>query len=1110
MLSENGAPKKIASYDVLREIGRGGMAIVYEVSDSKGRSLALKVLNAARARTDRGLGRFLREGEAARRLDHPHIIKIFDVGQDGDFCYIAMDLIDGPTLEDLIFGLRRGRRRALAKFRPDLAHLPDPIVRQEAFQRSIMEALSGIASAVQMAHDAGLVHRDIKPSNILIGADGQLVLTDFGLVQDLGAETLTLSGDVLGTPLYMSPEQIAGDRQKIGPKSDVYALGATIHETLGLTSPYSATDIAVLARQISRHEPRDLAELNPSLPQAIHTIVRRAMAKRPRDRYASAQGIADDIQLYLAGKPIEGKPPTVMEKLRAEVRRRPAVAWSVAAAAGLSLVFLITFFVLSRGEDQRRNKEAQRSFKDGQGLLEDESWLAAWRVADEIEAQVKEHPLADDLRSRVEAHLEQAFAQNLKAGPAGLETAFQLLGVARQLTSSSLDDNGWRRQLGAELLRVATAEQGTLDEGSLNHIWLALNADASDLERSRWGDRFAVRCDSALAEFDFRSAYAIAKRAQRWGLRTEKFPPEDFEAWDNHAYRRLADVAKELASQPVSTVLRELDREAVAALPWPESRRMLQSRLKSASLEDALAILRVVAAARLPGFAPDLVAVGMRLPEFRRDLLSFWARTPDVEAQGPLVAWSRDFHKDRDVLQLAKALDVPGKAARQFLEEKVATADLDLLWVLAEVLGKLENKRVLETLSRRLVAMDSEERLSSLIPFIRFGGKPPWSWIEEALQVKNELARDLVRALDGSEGIVPASWSLAHEAASSQPLRRIARAALLAGETTRGEWGGRILFDQDEDMSFRIRAGLALRPSEIEALLAAIDPSEVSDPVTLAFSLSLDGSNYKKGSSLHVKRVAGLLKVYYESGDDLMRAWALQGLESLRVPEFAGVIAKDLATFEIDTTGSLLRDILGQSPKSLKLASVLGAFAKQGVELPLALNPDINSARCRFLSRMGRDENWDDRRARGNVARTLIECAARRDLDSAVRVEALQAIASYPGFLRVQEIKETAVFDGEGTMAAAAAMLFGNEGRPAVGLSFLVERSRPGFAPKIARAWLLAQMARPAECLDVLQHAFVSGFRRNALTPDFTQFAALRRLPGFFGLWRRLAESRPG
>lgn len=269
--------KVLGDYRLVREIGRGGMGIVYEAEQvSLERRVALKVLPAGAALDERLAIRFLREARAAARLRHPGIVPVFAAGHEEGVLFFAMELIDGESLAE---------RLARGKLAP-----------HEAASIALE-----VASALHHAHEAGLVHRDVKPENIILGRDGRARVADFGLVRELSGSRLTRSQHVLGTPAFCPPEQARGET--VDRRGDVYALGAVLYAMLSGRPPYAGeVPAAVLARLLS-DSPAPLATLVPDLPERLGGICRRAMARDPARRYPDAAALAQDLEGFLTDEP---------------------------------------------------------------------------------------------------------------------------------------------------------------------------------------------------------------------------------------------------------------------------------------------------------------------------------------------------------------------------------------------------------------------------------------------------------------------------------------------------------------------------------------------------------------------------------------------------------------------------------------------------------------------------------------------------------------------------------------------------------------------------------------------------------------------------------------
>ncbi len=351
---------RLGDFRVIRELGRGGMGVVYEAEQhSLGRRVALKVLPFAAAIDPRQIARFRVEAQAASHLNHPHIVPVYSVGCQRGVHYYAMQLIDGPTLAERIDELRNpgggeatalvvstvvlptsdetpiptptpapaperhpadGREfvesvpehRTAPKGRASTASYPPSSTsgtRRQAFFREAARLGLEAAEALEHAHQQGVLHRDIKPSNLMVNGRGHLWVTDFGLARFQGDVSLTATGDMLGTLRYMSPEQALANRAVVDQRTDVYSLGATFYELLTLRPAVEGHDRQELLRKISQEEPRRPRAINPAVPRDLETIIIKAMAKDPSGRYATAQELADDLHRFLDDRPILARRP---------------------------------------------------------------------------------------------------------------------------------------------------------------------------------------------------------------------------------------------------------------------------------------------------------------------------------------------------------------------------------------------------------------------------------------------------------------------------------------------------------------------------------------------------------------------------------------------------------------------------------------------------------------------------------------------------------------------------------------------------------------------------------------------------------------------------------
>ncbi|HIQ01795.1 MAG TPA: serine/threonine protein kinase, partial [Anaerolineales bacterium] len=260
-------------YRLVELVGSGGMAMVYKGVDTLlHRPVAIKVLREAYASDPAFLARFQREARAAAQLDHPNVVTVYDVGQDGEQHYIVMEYVDGEDLKTLV------RREG-----------------QLGVDRAV-DIAAQIAAGVGHAHKAGIIHCDIKPQNVLVTQEGVVKVTDFGIARALSESGMTDSEVVWGSPLYFSPEQAAGERPT--PASDVYSIGVVLYEMLAGAPPFQAEKPAALALMHIREEPLPLSTRNPHVPPQLDWIVRKVLSKEPSARYRTAEQLALVLREY--------------------------------------------------------------------------------------------------------------------------------------------------------------------------------------------------------------------------------------------------------------------------------------------------------------------------------------------------------------------------------------------------------------------------------------------------------------------------------------------------------------------------------------------------------------------------------------------------------------------------------------------------------------------------------------------------------------------------------------------------------------------------------------------------------------------------------------------
>ncbi|NQT16333.1 MAG: serine/threonine protein kinase, partial [Planctomycetes bacterium] len=410
--------KRLGDFRLLREIGRGGMGVVYEARQiSLGRRVALKVLPFAAVLDSKQIARFKNEAQAAAQLDHPNIVSVFAVGADRGVHYYAMRYIDGQPLDRAIAELRGsewpaadtasepvvGGPEAADDTRPGDACstgggsylVSKSTSRHERFRTAAQLGIQA-AEALHAAHEYGVVHRDVKPSNLLLDGDGKLWVTDFGLARCQTDVSLTKTGDVVGTMRYMSPEQASGQSALVDHRTDVYSLGITLYELITLQPAFPDEDGRALMRRIDQDEPRRLRQLEPSVPADLETVILKAMAKDREERYATAQEFADDLGRVLEGKPTNARPPTLPDRLGKWARRHKRIVVAVAAVCLAAVVGMAvsTLLVTQQKIKADRNKDlAQAYFRKAQDVV--------YQFGSEMAEELADVPGADRIRGEL-------------------------------------------------------------------------------------------------------------------------------------------------------------------------------------------------------------------------------------------------------------------------------------------------------------------------------------------------------------------------------------------------------------------------------------------------------------------------------------------------------------------------------------------------------------------------------------------------------------------------------------------------------------------------------------------------------------------------------------
>lgn len=382
--------KYFGDYELLEQIAQGGMGVVYKARQkSLNRIVAVKMILAGHLATDDDIKRFTGEAKTAATLKHRAIVPIHEVGQQNGQHYFSMDYIEGRSLAEII--------------RTEPPSIEDSV-----------KIVQAIAEAVDYAHQEGIVHRDLKPSNILIDAHGQVHITDFGLALRVeGDSELTRTGQILGTPSYMSPEQATAKRDLIGPASDIYSLGTILYELLTGRPPFRGETAADTIRQLLDSEPISPRQLNPKVTRDLETICLKCLQKEPHQRYGTAALLADDLGRYASNEPILARPVGYAERLLRWCRREPKVA-SLATAVALLLIAgtcVSTYFALDayRQRDVARLQEtiANQARLDAEDKQQ-QAIVARQKEAAARKSEAQRRKEADAARKLAEERLKQS------------------------------------------------------------------------------------------------------------------------------------------------------------------------------------------------------------------------------------------------------------------------------------------------------------------------------------------------------------------------------------------------------------------------------------------------------------------------------------------------------------------------------------------------------------------------------------------------------------------------------------------------------------------------------------------------------------------------------
>jgi len=486
-------PRVFGNFELVEEIARGGMGVVYKARQTTpARSVALKMILAGQLASDADVERFYAEAQAVATLDHANIVPVFEVGNCEGQHYFSMGYVEGESLSER---LARG-----------------PLMAREA-----ATIIRDVAGAVHYAHQRGIVHRDLKPANILIDQDGRVRVTDFGLARRQTDETrLTHTGQLLGTPSFMPPEQIAGRAEDIGPAADVYSLGATLYAILTGRPPFQAASVAGTLRQVAEQEPVALRQLDVAIPRDLETIALKCLEKLPLRRYATAQNLADDLERFLTDRAIVARRSTRWERFVRWGRRNPLAAGLAAALAGL-IVAAVSVLAVSNAQIRRESAARATALQQKDAALATARDAVNQMLTDVASEKFNNVPIAHPLRVSLLKGAQQFYEQLMQLNetdrslvPEMAQVLYNMASLQRELGQKEDAERSLRR--GIEMLSATDERDPVLQERTaIMEMDLAYTIDPMI------GSLRTAEVEDPAVEAQYQRALEhLAKLHQRW------------------------------------------------------------------------------------------------------------------------------------------------------------------------------------------------------------------------------------------------------------------------------------------------------------------------------------------------------------------------------------------------------------------------------------------------------------------------------------------------------------------------------------------------------------------------------------------------------------------
>jgi len=516
------APVRVEGYQIIREIARGGMGVVYEAIQTRlGRRVALKVLSLVPGGPNRdAVTRFRREANAAGKLHHTHIVPIYDFGSTVDCYYYAMELIEGQTLAEIVSRFETGgtthvSRSKLAELVRNVAPgdaIDSPAADRgldgsgiqstktaasRAYFRLVAQWMADAADALHYAHTQKIIHRDIKPGNLMLSKDGRIMVLDFGLAKGPVGESVTKTGALIGTLRYMSPEQAMAKRVRVDHRTDIFSLGATLYELLIFRPAFEGRDYKETLGLIISRDPTPPRKFDPHVPRELETICLKTLEKDPNARYETAAALADDLRRYIDDRPIVARPTGPIGKVTKYFRRHP---WAAAALVGAFLG--VAGAVIAINKDVKLAQSQREALEQRVEALVD-AGTAHWQDAEwvEAEADFREALQLEPASARAMINFASMLSERFKA-----QRDPQYLEVANGLLNTALEIEPNRAPQIWNIIGVNLRLIGKYDEA------IAAHKTAIELNGSYWANWASLAAAQAVAG-DLKEAERSLQRA---------------------------------------------------------------------------------------------------------------------------------------------------------------------------------------------------------------------------------------------------------------------------------------------------------------------------------------------------------------------------------------------------------------------------------------------------------------------------------------------------------------------------------------------------------------------------------------------------------------------